>query len=64
MIILKNGTYRLKDKKGKKRKEKKGKVFSRKLMSQLPDETEYIQRTKEMMEHGRIAGGKITRKGE
>jgi len=55
-----------KKRKEKERKEKKRKkeVFSRKLMSQLPDETEHIQRTMEMMEHGRIAGGKITRKGE
>jgi hypothetical protein len=33
-------------------------------MSQKPDETEHIQRTIEMIEDGRIAGGKITRKGE
>jgi len=39
-------------------------VVSRKLMSQKPDETEHAQRTIEMMEHGRIAGGKIIRKGE
>jgi hypothetical protein len=39
-------------------------VDSRKLMSQKPEETEHIQRTIEVMEHGRIAGGKITRKGE
>jgi hypothetical protein len=33
-------------------------------MSPKQDETENIQRTIEMMEHGRIAGGKITGKGE
>jgi hypothetical protein len=33
-------------------------------MSQKTDETEHIQKTIEMMEHGRIAGGKVTRKGE
>jgi len=55
MTILKRDLDHWKDKKM---------VDSRKLMSQKPGETEHIQRTIEMMEHGRIAGGKITRKGE
>jgi hypothetical protein len=55
MTILKKGLRPL---------ERHKKVDSRKLMSQKPDETEHIQRTIEMMEHGRIAGGNITRKGE
>jgi hypothetical protein len=33
-------------------------------MSQKKDETQHNERTVEMTEHGRIAGGKITGKGE